>query len=220
MRTKTLLAVAAIGAAGIASSLAQSNVYSLNVVGYVNVAYKAGFNAAANPLVGSPDNTLNTVMAGAAVPDNTIVFTWDTTAQDFSGVLPTFVASSGTWDPNIAIPQGQGIFVLAPSDFTNTFVGEVKQGSTTTAIDPGFNGIASPVPIGGDTATVLTGMVASDNDLAFKWDTTTQDFGAIATYILSSTTWDPIVNWQVGEGIFYLSQAGSTVNWVRNFTVQ
>src|SRR5207249_3273515 len=36
MRTKTLLAAAAMLAAGFASSMAQSNVYSLNVVGYVN----------------------------------------------------------------------------------------------------------------------------------------------------------------------------------------
>lgn len=200
--------------------MAQSNVYSLNVVGYVNVAYKAGFNAAANPLVGSPDNTLNTIMSGSGVPDNTIVFQWNSTIQDFDATLPTYVAGSGTWTPNAPIIQGQGVFVLAPSDFTNTFVGEVKQGSTTTAIAPGFNGIASPVPIAGDTATILTGMTPSDNDQAFKWNATAQDFTEIATYVAASSTWTPVVNFGVGEGLFYLSSAPSTVNWVRNFTVQ
>jgi hypothetical protein len=220
MRTKTLLAAAAISAAGLASTMAQSNVYSLNVVGYVNVAYVAGFNAAANPLVGSPDNTLNSVIKGSAVPDNTIVFKWNTTIQDFDSVLPTYASSSGTWAPNVPVIQGEGIFLLAPANFTNTFVGEVKQGVTTTPIAPGFNGIASPVPIGGTTAQVLAQMTPLDNDLAFKWDTTTQDFGAIATYATSSSSWSPAVNFAVGEGIFYLSGAGSTVNWVRTFTVQ
>src|SRR5437016_2865233 len=37
MRTKTLLLTAAVVAAGVASSMAQSNVYSLNIVGYVNI---------------------------------------------------------------------------------------------------------------------------------------------------------------------------------------
>jgi hypothetical protein len=199
--------------------MAQANVYSLNVVGYVNVPSVAGFNVAANPLVGSPDNTLNTVLSGPNVPDNTIVFQWNTTLQDFDSILPTYATSSGTWSPNVPVIQGQGIFLLAPANFTNTFVGEVKQGTTTTPIAPGFNGIASPVPIGGDTGTVLAQMTPLDNDLAFKWDTTLQDFGSIATYATSSSSWSPVVNFAVGEGIFYLSGAGGTVNWVRSFTV-
>lgn len=217
MRTKTTLAAAAILAAGLASSMAQ-NVYSLNVVGYVNVNYKAGFNAAANPLVGSPDNTLNTVLSGANVPDNTTLFTWDTTLQDFSPVLPVYVASSGTWSVNSTIAQGQGIFLLAPADFTHTFVGEVKQGSTTTQIVPGFNAIASPVPIGGNLATVLAQLTPTDNDNAFQWNTTTQDFGTISTYVASSSSWSPAGNFAVGEGIFYL--AAAPITWVRTFTVQ
>jgi hypothetical protein len=219
MRTKTTLAAAAILAAGLASSMAQANVYSLNVVGYVNASYVAGFNAAANPLVGSPDNTLNTVLSGTGVPDNTIVFTWDTALQDFSPTLPTYVAGSGTWSPNASVIQGQGFFVLAPSAFTHTWVGEVKQGTTTTPIAPGFNGIASPAPIAGDTAAVLAGMVPADNDIAFKWNPATQDFGATATYVAGSSTWTPAVNFGVGEGLFYLSTRGATQNWVSSFTV-
>jgi hypothetical protein len=165
MRTKTTLAAAAILAAGLASSMAQ-NVYSLNVVGYVNTSYVGGFNAAANPLVGSPDNSLNTVLSGGTVPDGTIVFTWDTATQDFSTVLPTYVGSSKTWSPNATVVQGQGFFVLAPSAFTHTWVGDVKQGTTITPIAPGFNGIASPTPVAGALPTVLAGMVPNDGDIA------------------------------------------------------
>src|SRR5580704_8349750 len=42
MRTKTLLLTAALVAAGVASSMAQSNVYSLNIVGYVNIPVTKG----------------------------------------------------------------------------------------------------------------------------------------------------------------------------------
>lgn len=219
MRTKTTLVAAAILAAGLASSMAQANVYSLNVVGYVNTSYAPGFNAAANPLVGSPDNTLNSVLSGSGVPDNTIVFTWDTVLQDFSPVLPTYVAGTGTWSVNVPVIQGQGFFVLAPSAFTHTWVGEVKQTTTTTPIAPGFNGIASPAPLGGPLSTVLAEMSPNDNDLAFQWNTVTQDFGTISTYIAGSSSWSPVGNFQVGEGIFYLSTRGTTVNWVRTFTV-
>src|ERR1041385_5044775 len=51
MRTKTLLLAAALTAAGLATSLAQSNVYSLNVVGYVNVNVAGNkFNMMSAPL--------------------------------------------------------------------------------------------------------------------------------------------------------------------------
>ena len=219
MRTKTTLVAATILAAGLASSMAQANVYSLNVVGYVNANYVPGFNAAANPLVGSPDNTLNTVLAGTGVPDNTIVFTWDAAAQDFSPILPTYVAGTGTWTPNASVIQGQGFFVLAPTAFTHTWVGEVKQGTTTTPILPGFNGIASPAPIAGATPAVLAGMVPNDNDIAFKWDAVAQDFGATATYVAGTSSWTPVVNFGVGEGLFYLSTRGAAQDWVNTFTV-
>src|SRR2546421_1894502 len=50
MRTKTLVCAAAL-AAGALTSWAQSNVYSLNVVGYVNVVFPPGqFTVFANPL--------------------------------------------------------------------------------------------------------------------------------------------------------------------------
>jgi hypothetical protein len=219
MRTKTLLAAAAIVAAGLASSMAQSNVYSLNVVGYVNKPYVAGFNAGSNPL-NAPTNDLNHIMVGSQVPDNTILFLWNTTLQDFDPSLPTYISGSSSWSPNATLNPGTGFFLLAPSAFTNTFVGEVKQGLTTVVISPGFNGIGSPVPIGGSISNVLAQMPALDNDLAFQWDTVTQDFGAIATYVGASSTWSPNVNFSVGEGIFYLYGGGAPANWNRTFTVQ
>src|ERR1700730_12330845 len=52
MRTKTLVCAAALMAAGVATSMAQSNVYSLNVVGYINITFPANkYTLTANQLV-------------------------------------------------------------------------------------------------------------------------------------------------------------------------
>jgi hypothetical protein len=211
--------------------MAQSNVYSLNVVGYVNVVYKAGFNAGANPLMASPNNQLNTILNNATpvtgTPDNTIVLRWNTTLQDFDGIVPTYNATTHLWADNAVINPGECFFVLAPNEFTNTYVGEVKQTSTTIPIVAGFNGISSPVPVGGNTGTVLAQLSPSDNDLAFKWDNsptgpTAQGFYDPVTYVLSSTSWQNLGNspgtFGVGEGLFYLASA--PLSWVRTFTVQ
>src|SRR6185369_1228000 len=85
MRTK-LLAAAAILAAGIASSMAQSNVYSLNVVGYVNRTFVGGglFSLTSNPL-----NTTNNTLAGifgangVGLPSGSQVQAWNYGTQDF-----------------------------------------------------------------------------------------------------------------------------------------
>jgi hypothetical protein len=217
MRTK-LLAAAAILAAGIASSMAQSNVYSLNVVGYVNKALSGGgFTAIANPL-NATNNSLNTIMKGTQVPDNTTVFFWDPVAQDFSPTLPTYNATSQTWVPDATLNPGTGVFVFAPTGFTNTFVGEVKQGSTTIQIAASFSAIGSPVPIGGNVSVVLTGLPAGDNDTAFKWNPTAQDFTELSSYNATSGQWVPAVNFDVADGILYF-RSGAATSWVRNFTV-
>jgi hypothetical protein len=216
MRTK-LLAAAAILAAGVASSMAQ-NVYSLNVVGYVNKAFVGGgFTAAANPLNGT-NNSLNTIMKGTQVPDNTTVFFWDAATQDFSPILPTYNAGSQTWVPDATLNPGTGVFVFAPSAFTNTFVGEVKQGLTSIPIPASFSAIASPVPIGGDVSVVLAQLPAGDNDTAFKWGTTEQDFTELSSFNAGSGQWIPPVSFQPADGILYF-RAGSATTWNRNYTV-
>src|SRR5437763_15367210 len=60
MRTKTLLLTAAVLAAGLGASVAQT-VFSVNAVGYVNVTIKPGYNLICNPLNGS-NNVISTVM--------------------------------------------------------------------------------------------------------------------------------------------------------------
>src|SRR5690349_15762138 len=120
MRTKTLLLTAALAAAGAASAMAQ-NVYSVNAVGYANVALKKGFNMVANPFVVA-DSTIETLIPTA--PDQTAVYPYDN--GNYSGPFTYYGPPDNLWDPaGGQITFGHGAFINASSAFTITFVGEV-----------------------------------------------------------------------------------------------
>jgi len=200
MRTKALLAAATMLAAGLATSLAQSNVYSLNVVGYVNVPIRNGFTLLANPL-NAATNTLNGLFPSAAFGDTVYL-------NNGSG----FVSSTyfGSWSPDLALPPGQGAFYSAAAAATNTFVGEVPQGSLTNPIPAGFSLKSSQVP----QAATLSALNFPAN------------FGDTVYFLragaYSSSTffgsWSPDETVAVGES-FWVSTA-APAQWVRNFTVQ
>ena len=83
--TKTLLCLAALTAAGVATSMAQSNVYSLNIVGYANIGIGGGNSLLANPFVASPDNRADHVLplapmnsgGAAGTLDTFFIYTWN-----------------------------------------------------------------------------------------------------------------------------------------------
>src|SRR5882672_6022591 len=76
MRTKALLCAAGMLAAGAATCMAQGNVYSLNVVGYINVSYTNKFQMVANQLDLDGSGTNNTVQTvfGTNVPSLSTVY--------------------------------------------------------------------------------------------------------------------------------------------------
>lgn len=221
MRTKSLFAAAAILAAGVASSMAQSNVYSLNVVGYVNVVVQGGgsYNLLANPLNNPTSNGVTNLFNGTP-GDFDQVLTWDVNAFDFAATQPLYL--SGAWDSNVNLPVGQGFFyVNANNTFTNTFVGEVVQGSfTRTLVGSGsYNLIGSSAPVGGGFTNAIAGLVPGDFDQVLKWDVNTFDFNSVQPLFLSGA-WDTTaLNIGVGEGLFYVN-ANADNSWTRNFTVQ
>jgi len=220
MRTKTILCAAAL-AAGVASSMAQ--VYSLNVVGYVNVPYTdvGNFYLSSVP-VNSTNNTLKELLP--TCPDGTIIGLWSTANQDFSSVSPFYSTSDNNWHPNINLAPGQGFFVGPAGPFTNTYVGEVKQGSVTNAILGGgnFDCIGSSVPLGGGFSNVLDQYPALDGDVIGIWSEPAQDFSSISPfYSTSDNKWHPdfpTVNFNVADG-FFLARGGGPVNYVRTFSV-
>jgi hypothetical protein len=168
MRTKTLLIAAATAlAAGIVSSQAQ--VYSQNVVGYVNtvtpnggtylitVPFSIGVSNGANeiyPLIsGTPGNN-----AVPSLPDYSQVLIW--TGNNYTAYNSDSTSPSLWDDANFAnlpgapvLPVGQGFFLIPSASYTNTFVGTVAvaAGATnnTVYVNGGTYLVASDVPYGG-----------------------------------------------------------------------
>jgi hypothetical protein len=219
MRTKVLLLAAALTAAGIAASQAQSNVYSVNVVGYVNVVYGNGFTLVSTPL-NSTDNSVSNLLANVPL---------DTTVYTFSGgnfVLNNLDLFGAGWaNPAQQLAPGTGYFVrnVSGAPVTNTYVGEVLQGALSIPLPSGFTLVGSKVPQAGFAADlgVAAGLddtiyrFAGGNFLLYNNDL----FGSGFPNTLPSC--DPVKGPAigVGEGFFYRNVSG-TASFTRNFTVQ
>jgi len=227
MRTKTLLCLAALTAAGVATSMAQSNVYSLNVVGYVNVPIKGGFsfNMLGNPL-NNTNNDINSLFKNGNDGDQIQI--WNVALQDVDPTVYTYSAFSHAWDGTRVIKPGEGFFYFnLGNDYTNTFVGDVIQGSYTNPVgiqaNFSFNMLASSIPIGGSHTNATVGINAQDGDQIQVWDVNLQDVSpSVASYSSFSHAWDDnSIQVKPGNGFFYFSQgAANQPTWVRNFTVQ
>src|SRR5258707_13816056 len=109
MRTKTTLLGAVILAAGALSSMAQSNVYSLNVVGYINrtLADSGKFSLVANQL-DSGNNTFSNLFA--ALPANTKVLKWTGVSFGSQGRKLTLTAWSPSASSALTPKPGQAAF--------------------------------------------------------------------------------------------------------------
>lgn len=223
MRTKALLA-AAILAAGLASSMAQTNVYSLNVVGYYNVTIPAntvgnGFVIAANQLTNTAGTDISVVIPPASVPNNTILFAWNGT---------TFVTRTRTsddddnalWSGTLDLKPGMGFWLKNPtaSPVTVTFVGEVLQGNLSNPVASGFSMLASQVPQSGDLASVLGYPAVPGSTIVFFWRDGTYVTRSRTTDDDDNALWTGVTEPQVGEGFWVKENAATT--WSRSFTVQ
>jgi hypothetical protein len=220
MRTKSLLAAAAIIAAGVASSQAQSNVYSLNIVGYVNKVLPSGYSLIANPLtVGT--NGAEQVMTP---PDGSIYLTWNGAGFDYA----SYDIGFGGWidsgfSPTAApvLPPGQGFFFYNPNtQYTNTFVGTVVPAPGVTnsmALPSGYSLIGSPLPAG--SATISGGAVQLpiiDGMIILQWNGVGYTY---SSYDIGFGGWiddgfSPVIepSYNVADGLFYYNP-GLATNW-------
>jgi hypothetical protein len=210
MRTKTLLLTAALSAAGLATSMAQS-VFSVNAVGYVNVELPEGFSMIANPLVAA-DNTVAALFANAGLADGTVIYkfnsgtgSYDINAYDFGEFA----------NPAMTLVPGEGAFVLIPAGgaSTVTFVGEVSQGSLSHAVPAGFSIQSSEVPQSGQLDTIL-GFPATDGDVVYRFSNATGNY-AISAFDFGD--WDNAPVPAVGES-FFVNKVAAT-DWTRSFSV-
>lgn len=217
-----MLLSALLGTLGSVSLMAQSstNVYSLNVVGYINVTVEPGYNIVSCPLIASPDNTLNTLLP------NTNGFYKGWKVYFFSGGVYSQIeegTKSGWLDGGTnTLNPGQAVFVqnTFTTNVTVTFVGTVPSGTITNILSPGFNLVGSVLPASGDlvtnSLTQLTNAVKGDrvyvNDPVNGYTIYTSAKGG------AWTGGDPIVP-NVGEGFFYQNNNGTTpLDWVESFS--
>jgi hypothetical protein len=215
MRTKALLGLAAL-AVGLSTSVAQ-NVYSLNVVGYINITLQANkAHLLSIPLapVDGNFNITNTIVLdnGDGSQDLSELFAWNGTA--WSSPSTWF---SGAWDTPMVISNGVGYFLLASANSTLTFVGQVPQGALAYNIPLNVSTLANQVPVSGPFPGAAVG---NDLDEIFTWNLASQSWGSPATHFAGA--WDTAdVNGPVldpGQGVFYLN-SGPAIPFTQNFTV-
>lgn len=212
MKTKSILAAALLMAASAASASAQT-VYSVNAVGFVNVVFPPGFSIACNPLEGAT----NTVAAlFPSVPNGSSIFKFDSVAGQFVG--GSFVRGSWGATAAMTIVPGEGFFFKnadVVTSFTNTFVGNVKQGTLDTQLAAGFTLVGSQVPQSGLVVTDL-GLPIANADSVFKFDAATQSYTG-GSFLRGSwgSFGEPSI--AVGEGFFIKKTAAIT--WRRTFSV-
>jgi hypothetical protein len=211
---KTLLIAAAALVAGVVSSQAQ--VYSANIVGYVNTPMAAGlFTLASNPL-DDGTNTANDLLA--SLPNKSQIQIWNSAGNSFTPYTKT---SSGFTPSNPSIPVGLGFFVKANSTYTNVFVGNVVPapgGNSSTNGLPAtlFTLVGSTLPVGGtfnDTGTNTLNLAASlpNKSQVQIWNQLGNSFTPYTKTSSGFTPSNPSYN--PAEGFFI--KANSAANWVQ-----
>jgi hypothetical protein len=218
MRTKTLLLTAALTAAGVATSMAQ--VYSVNMVGYINASIPTGFSMLANQLNGSPDNQVVNLIP--APPENTAVFKFNAGTGGYDSI--TFV--DGAWEGdllNMTLSPGEGVFISADTAFTQTFVGEVQLNSTVP-VATGFSIISSALPqsLPLDAAPPAgLGFPIAEGDEVYQYNPAT---GGYTANSFVDGAWEgdgggaaPVP--AISEAFFFNRTAAPAGSWARTFSV-
>jgi len=221
--------VAAIAASAI-SAMAQSNVYSLNIVGYATVPVPAGYSILANPL-STGTNGANEIMP---IIDGELILTWTGTKftqVGFDSGNGGWVAADGVTPASPpSLPPGQGFFFFNPlttaSNFT--FVGQVVPGpSSTNTINlaPGYSLVGSALPAtlttaqGGITNTPIS-LPAIDGMLVLTWDASKQkyvqtgyDLGNGGWVAADGVTASVVPGYTIGQGFFYFNPLITPKAW-------
>jgi len=231
---KTLLIAAAALAAGVISTQAQ--VYSQNIVGYVNQALPGGnaLTCVTAPIGGITTNA-ESLFSSVSVGDNVYIWTGGGYAiYNYAGVDG---AGPGLnwYDPDfngVASPQikpGQALFFQnAGAAKTNTMVGNVQLTNTVSLLGGNaLNFVGSTPPIGGLIDSTNFNLPLQVGDNVYIWTG-----GGYAIYNYAGVDgagaglnwYDPDFNGvasptvAVGQGFFY-QNAGATRDWTNNVVV-
>lgn len=210
MRTKTLALAAVACAVGIATASAQA-VYSVNVVGYINVEAPPGFSIIANQLDNGSGNQLGDILP--TVPDGTTIYKFTGTAYESS----TYDELDEAWsNPALVLAPGEAAFIrnLTANPIALTFVGEVRQGNLSNPLPAGFSMKSSIVPQAGLVSEL--GLAGVDGDTIYLF----RDGAYVSsTYDELDEAWSaPEPNIAVGEGFFFRNLSAAR-SWDRVFNV-
>jgi len=211
MRTKTLLLTAAAMAAGLATSIAQSNVYSANVVGYVNVTNGAAQYALLSLPLDTGSNNLTGLFPSA--PNGSQVLIWN--GAGYQGAQKSF----GNWNTNFNLSPGQGFFIKFPASGTNTFAGSVAVpvgGSVTNSFAANVYAlVGSPIPYSDNLTGTNLNLQLANGSQVLIWNSSSQSYqGAQKSF----GNWNTNLLIVPGEGFFVKSS--SATNWVQTFNLQ
>jgi len=241
MRTKTMLISALLGALSSVSVMAQTNVYSLNVVGYINVSIPPQWSILTCPLQCLPDNTLNTLLPNTngyfnqvSPPLHTLVYAW-TPGQGYlvqEEAVTTNANASGwrTGGADIALTPGSAVFIYNPfsTALSNTWVGTVTSGTNlVNPLLPGWNLVGSILPASGDLVT--TSLISLTNgqkqDLLYTYDPVLSwaEYlynAADAAWTAGGVTNDPVTT-NITQGFFYYNTTrfvtATNNGWVESY---
>jgi len=226
MRTRTVLLSALLGALGTVAVNAQTNVYSLNAVGYINETIYPGFNIVSCPLIASPDNTLNTLLP----PTNAAFKKWQVwTFNPTNPVATQYTEDSGllnTWGNGglETISPGKAVWLYNPgSNPSNViFVGTVPTGPISTPLyATSFNLVGSAVPASGDIVTnpIMNFTNTFKKDQVWTFTPTNPVATQYTEYSKLASAWgpgDPQLP-TVGGGFWYYNAQVTNNAWVENF---
>ncbi len=226
------MAAAAL-AAGVLTSNAQ--VYSQNIVGYVNTSLTPNAYALVAPALdvdGTGTNGTITTVCGTNVASGTIVLVFNGTTYDTLEYSPVTHGGAPEWNlngaaaGNFSLNCGEGFWMLDPSDTNLTQVGTVLQGTLTNAYFPPaavYGLIGSQVPLAGGITTVL-GYQPTSGDIVLSYNPTS---GGYNTFEYSPVTHGGAPEWNengtaaepqigVAQGFWILPAAAN--DWVETFT--
>jgi len=209
-------------AASAATCVAQSNVYSLNIVGYVNVPVQGAgrLSLISNPLKPSNGNynITNTIVMTDAQTDAQI-YKWNGNA--WSTDIPQYFGAAGGWFPDATMNLGEAFFIQNPGAATSiTFVGEVATGNVDYSLPAGTSFVAPKTPV---TQDFPGADVGHENDQMYTWTGTAwdsviwQNFGAAGWFgdghPGESTNGPTVIP---GGGVVY-ANTGAAITWSRQF---
>jgi hypothetical protein len=237
MRTKTLLLTAFLTAVGSAAVMAQTNVYSLNAVGYVNVTIAPDTYAIVANQLNSTNNTVGSLLNDAnGTYDGLTVYKFNGVSYntDFGNSIGSTFANGWNNGGTNTMNPGEAVFMKngTASPISMTFVGTVPTGSlsVTLAGSGSYSLVSSPVPQAGDLCSNLSFTNFNNGDSFYIFNTnqtytvyTVNEVGGSVGYNqdfipLTGEPQDPTVS--VAQGFFYKTSAtGGAVTWTRNFSV-